>query len=66
MEIKHFWQNFDTISIFSLPRTFPFTFFIADVADKILDLDFLIKFKIKVNFYNLYLTDNITRLRDNP
>ena len=51
-----------SILIPSLRRTFPFTFFIADVKDNILGLDFLNEIKITVNCDNLTLTGNLTGL----
>ena len=64
--IKIFGRMSLSISIPSLQRTFPFTFFIADVKDNIHGLDFLNEFKITVKCDNLTLTDNITGLlRDN-
>ena len=60
--IKIFGRMPLSISIPSLRRTFPFTFFLADVKDNILGLDFLNEFKITINCDNLFLTDNITGL----
>ena len=60
--IKIFGRMSLSISIPSLRRTFPFTFFIADVKDNIHGLDFLNEFKITVKCDNLTLTDNITGL----
>ena len=60
--IKIFGRISLSISITSLRRPFPYTFFIADVKDNILGLDFLNEFKITVNCENLALTDNITGL----
>ena len=60
--IKIFGRMSLSISIPSLRRTFPFTFFVADVKDNILGLDFLNEFKITVNCDNLTLIDNLTGL----
>ena len=60
--IKIFGRMSLSFSIPSLRRTFPFTFFIADVKDNILGLDFLNEFKITVNCDDLTLTNNITGL----
>ena len=55
--IKIFGRMSLSISIPSLRRTFPFTFFVADVKHNILGLD-----KITVNCDNLALIDNLTGL----
>ena len=60
--IKIFGRMSLSISIPSLRRTFPFTFFVADVKDNILGLDFLNEFKKTVNCDNLTLIDNLTGL----
>ena len=60
--IKIFGRMSLSISIPSLRRTLPFTFFVADVKDNILGLDFLNEFKITVNCDNLTLIDNLTGL----
>ena len=57
-----FGRNSLSISIHSLRRTFPFTFFKADVKDNVFGSEFLNEFKITVICDNLTLFDNITGL----
>ena len=55
-----------TIFILSLRRNYNFTFYIADVNDNILGLDFVKDKDININCCNLTVTDNVTNLTSTP
>ena len=51
-----------TVAIPCLRRSYNFTFYIADVNDNILGLDFLKDKDININCRNLTVTDNVTKI----